>query len=474
MTRALLLTLVAAMPAAAAAVRGTVVENYTGKLLSRALVVLEAMPGTPGGVRTVRTNRFGAFGFSELAAGVYVLKASRRGFMPIEHGQKRWNSAGVPMVLEETAAPYVTLRLPRYSAVSGTVVDENEIGLPGHDVAVFRATQPPEHVRDAVADDRGVYRVGGLEPGKYFVRTVGKQYEDGGYLPTYSRETVRADQAQVVEVLPEAQADRVDVRPLPGKVFSVFVRIFPDDDPDIVLTVASANGRKSVKAAAATFSGLSPGDFEIYAESPTVNSYQRLSLREDMKVDLIPLPFWRVTVSGGPAAAAKLRVRRKDLAAVGPEFVVPLPDGAIPPGRWELLLEPPDGYYVSSTTPYGVRGRVDGWIEVTSRPNLNFGYRLTTGAGSIRGVVKEGGYAPVYVEGYDSRLRQRAGDLKAVRADARGNYSFSNLAPGVYRVVSTYEYLMPSTELIDSMSPVTVTLGPASDATKELDLWVIR
>src|SRR5262245_16653856 len=154
MTRAVLLSLMAVLPGAAAVVRGTVVENFTGRLLSRAVVVLEAMPGTPGGVRTMRTTRLGAFEFEKLAAGAYVLKASRRGFMPIEHGQKRWNSVGRPLVVEEEAAAYITLRLPRFSAVTGTVVDENEIGLPGQEVSVYRATQPPEYIRDAAANDR--------------------------------------------------------------------------------------------------------------------------------------------------------------------------------------------------------------------------------------------------------------------------------------------------------------------------------
>ena len=154
MTRALLLILIAAAASHAAVVRGTVVENFTGKLLSGAVVVLEALPGTPGGVRTFRTSRLGAFEFDRLDAGAYMLKASRRGFLPIEHGQKRWNSAGRPLVIEEATTSYITLRLPRFSAVTGTVVDENEIGLPGQEVAVYKATQPPEYIREAAADDR--------------------------------------------------------------------------------------------------------------------------------------------------------------------------------------------------------------------------------------------------------------------------------------------------------------------------------
>jgi Carboxypeptidase regulatory-like domain len=474
MIRALAFALVAAMPAAAAVIRGSVVENFTGKLLARAVVVLEPMPGTPAVTLTVRTTRLGAFEFDNLPAGVYVLKASRRGFIPIQHGQKRWNSAGQPLAIEDAATAYITLRLPRLSAISGTIVDENEIGLPGHEVAVYRAKDPPEHIRDATADDRGVYRIGGLEPGKYLVRTVARQYEEGGYLPTFSRETIRPDQAQTVEVLVENQVDNVDVRPLPGKLFSLTVEV-DVPNPDTVLTLASGIWRKTIKSPGSTFPGLPQGEYEVYAESSEGGgAYQRLILSEDRKVALLWGPPVGVSVTGGPSRdAGFLRMRRKDLAGVGQEVRVPVREALLPAGRWELLLEPPEGYYVSSTMPYG-RRRPEGWVEVESRPRFSFGYRLSGGAAAIRGVVKDAPYAPVFLEGYDRFQKQRVGDLKVVHADAWGRFRFGSLAPGTYRLLSTFEYLNPDTETIDAAGPATVMIEESREATKEIELWVIR
>ena len=51
-----------------------------------------------------------------------------------------------------------------------------------------------------------------------------------------------------------------------------------------------------------------------------------------------------VTVAAGPRDGGKLRLRRKDLAGVGPEVAVSASGASIPAGRWELLLETPDGY----------------------------------------------------------------------------------------------------------------------------------
>jgi hypothetical protein len=462
MIRALALMLLAALPAASAVIRGNVVENMSGKLLARALVVLEPMPGTPGEVRTIRTSRLGGFEFEYLAAGVYVLTASRRGFLPGEYGQKRWNSAGQPIVLEAAATAFLTIRLLRGSAVAGTIVDENDIGLPGHQVAVYRASQPPEYVRSATADDRGMYRIGGLDPGKYFVRTAGGQYEDGAYLPTYSRETVRAEQAQMIEASPEQQTERIDIRPFPGKLFTLTVGMEPPEEA--TFTLASAIGRTTVKATGHRFTALAPGDYELYAEAPGKYAYQRLSLTRDSAATLMWSPPARLIVTGGPTESAAIRIRRRDLAGSGPESVVPVEQATVPAGRWELMLVPPDGYYASG----------GGWIEVVGRQYGSYRFQMSSGAGSIRGTVKDAPYAPVFLEGYDPALLKQVGDLRAARADARGQFRFTSLAPGTYRLLSTFEYRAPDTEAIDSATPLTVVLERNSDLTKDIDLWVIR
>jgi hypothetical protein len=96
-----LLTLVSAGFLHAAVIRGVVVENLTGKPLARAAVRLDPIGGTPGSGKTVRANSLGVFEFNALPAGAYIVKASREGFLPLEYGQKRWNSAGVPTVIEQ-------------------------------------------------------------------------------------------------------------------------------------------------------------------------------------------------------------------------------------------------------------------------------------------------------------------------------------------------------------------------------------
>jgi len=379
----------------AAVIRGVVVENFTSKPLARAAVVLEPVAGTPGAIKSIRANSLGVFEFDSLAAGAYVIKASRKGFMPLEYGQKRWNSAGRPLTIEEGASAFLTLRLIRYSAITGVIVDENDVGLPGFEIAAYRKTEPPEWIAQAVTDDRGVYRIHGLEPGSYVVRTAGTQYEDGMHQPTFSKETVNVLEARTIELLPEQDADKVDVRPLPGRLFRIAVGVDAPPTEPVTITLASAMGRKTVKAFAFEFADLPPGDYEGYAQQgESQGAMQRVALARDTQILLtLPQSPIQVVVSGAPAAdPGELRVRRKDLAGVGAVRSMPLVDGraALPRGRWEVMLIPPAGFYVSSASASGPRtlNRTDGWNEINPGGSAFARFSVSGGASSVHGTVK--------------------------------------------------------------------------------------
>src|ERR1035441_6807224 len=113
----------------AAVIRGVVLDRSTGRPLARSLVPLRPVEGVGGKPQSVRADRTGQFAFS-VSAGMYLLRASRDGFAPFQYGQKEWKSAGKPMSVEQDGSLYLDIRLRRYAAISGTVLDENEIGIP--------------------------------------------------------------------------------------------------------------------------------------------------------------------------------------------------------------------------------------------------------------------------------------------------------------------------------------------------------
>ena len=131
------------------------------------------MPGSAGPSGSVRTNTYGMFEFLDLPAGAYLITAARRGFMPAQYGQKNWRAAGQPVVLDKDQSTFLSIRLPRFSSISGVIVDENDVGLPEHEVVAMSNTRPPRMMAKAQADDRGMYRISGLDPGSYLVRTLG-------------------------------------------------------------------------------------------------------------------------------------------------------------------------------------------------------------------------------------------------------------------------------------------------------------
>src|SRR5690242_861346 len=120
----LVLLLLIALPLPGAILRGYAVEHTTGKVLARTLVAMQPLPGTSGATLSVRTNSYGVFEFLNVPAGAYLVNASRRGFAPVHYGQKRWNAPGTPVVLNQDETVTISVRLPRYGAITGYVVDE--------------------------------------------------------------------------------------------------------------------------------------------------------------------------------------------------------------------------------------------------------------------------------------------------------------------------------------------------------------
>jgi hypothetical protein len=485
----------------AAVIRGNVVEHQTGKSLSRALVVVQPIAGTPGASRRALTNRFGMFEFDSLPGGVYVVKISKPYFLPVEYGQKRWNSAGTPVVLDEAASTFLNIRLSRYGAIAGTVLDDNDVGLPDHDVVAYRNTRPPEVTGRARTDERGMYRIYGLEPGAYVVRTVAQLYEEGGYLPTYSPAVPAVEDARILNVDLDGQVANADVRPLPGTLLTLSGGFTSDLDPDIRVTVTliSEMGRATTQGGGFQFNSLPPGAYELFAQGfdPASGAllqaaYVPVQMVRDQKL-AAPLQNLRDTqfdFQGAPpqsisSGSLQVMARRKDLAGDGPAASLKLVNNRtlLAPGRWEFLLVPPPGYYAAGFfgTFYVRRPdlRADGWNEATIRGGFDrVRFVLSSGPAAVHVTVKDSAEpvvgAPVYLEGYDPEGRKRIADLRIARTDTHGLYRFEGLAPGTYRILATFEYLMPDAAAMEAAAAKTVRVEEHGDLSHDLDLYAIR
>ena len=156
-------------------IMGRVSAADTGRPLRNARVMLT---GAQSGGRTAVTDDSGQFDFQQLPEGRYTLNASKAGFVGLSYGQRRPMQPGTPLQLSNNQTLRdLELRLPRGSAIGGRITDETGEPMPNVMVRVMRQQMIQGQRQLAPAgtgqtDDRGQYRVWGLNPGEYYVSAV--------------------------------------------------------------------------------------------------------------------------------------------------------------------------------------------------------------------------------------------------------------------------------------------------------------
>jgi hypothetical protein len=163
---------IAPLATGTAAISGTVIVAGAGQPARRARVTLNATEG--GGSRTAMTDEEGRYAFSDLAAGRYSLSVSKTGHVGVTYGQTRPGRPGTPIQLTDGQKFAANLQLPRGSVITGTVIDEYGEPTPGTQVRVMRYVMQAgrrtlQQSGAGATDDRGIYRVYGLQPGEYIV-----------------------------------------------------------------------------------------------------------------------------------------------------------------------------------------------------------------------------------------------------------------------------------------------------------------
>ncbi|MCS6953167.1 MAG: carboxypeptidase-like regulatory domain-containing protein [Bryobacterales bacterium] len=472
-------------PVAAAVIEGVVAEGATGRPLARARVVLEAAAGGP---HRAYSDAQGRFLFTDLPAGVYFLTASKPGFAATRFGQRRWKGPGTPIVLEEGSRFVAELRLPRLAVISGQVTDENGVGLPDQQVLVYRRGPPLELVAHGRTDDRGVYRIAGLEPGLYCVRTAPIQLEDGTeLLPTFFPNTLSLEESAVVEARLDAETTSVNITPLPGKLFRVTGTSWPGVRSvalysDLGRRDASVNGDGSF-----LFDQLPPGSYELLAESSEggrhLVSYRSFWLSGDLEgLHLEPNPAPTVSVRcedlGGrrsEAAQVMVFVRRQRPPEASAARRV-LCDGreTLTPGLWEIAVVTPPEVFVASIS--GESGKLEG-SRFSLAPAQPFLLRilLSNAPAALRGRVTTADGRPVagatvLLRPMDPSVAYRAAGKDAARTDADGNYLLAGLPPGTYRVFASLEARGPEEVNWETASAQTIELHESDNVILDLKL----
>jgi hypothetical protein len=493
-----------AVPLAAGVVKGVALEWATGRPLSRTIVNLVPVPGS-GGVQAqtlqTRTGRSGQFQFSAVPDGLYLLETQREGFLPAGHGQRRPTGYGTPIVVSSDSSLFSELRLHRMGAISGTVMDENGVGIPRVNVIAYLAQLPLRVAGRAVADDRGVYRIGGLGLGKYWVRTGSHVLDDGaGLLPYFGPESDEPRDAQIHEVRLDNESIEANIRPRPGSLSALSGRIVCDHaaGSPVTVTLSSEFSRQTFAGNCGggySFLNLAPAHYEIsatYADGSGSSFMERqISGNAVMPLQVVSTnPVLIETRNAASRVPQRIPIqlwgRRDDLSGPDNAREVPLPSAMLAGGYWQFTAAvAPSQYVVSLTSESGdIRrtrrgGRGAEWFPVYLVP-FRGGERIriviSDRAGQIGGTVRHEGKAapgvPVFLWPVKEETRRMLGGARQLLSDVDGRYRFPGLPPGEYRVVATMDAREASEELAGESKAAAVILSEGQAAGLDLTVWV--
>ena len=99
--------------------------------------------------------------------------------------------------------------------------------------------------------------------------------------------------------------------------------------------------------------------------------------------------------------------------------------------------------------------------------------------GTLHGVVRDTGGAPVvgipvFLEAYDLERRKRVKDFQILRTDINGQYHFTGLAPGAYRLLATFDYRTPDTQVMELPIIKTARVDEGRDVIQDLEQYVVH
>ena len=525
-----LLVAVALAAAPAQSRSGSISGRVDGGAARRgAVALLDAARGGQPVART-RVDAEGRYRFDGLGAGRYVVAPIAPGYVMAgldeDHGVD-----GRPIVLSDgEQLGGVDVALVRGGVITGRVTDPDGRAVVGERIELMRvgadgseqfAYETPQHMQMQQTDDRGVYRIYGLTPGRYLVaageETLGdsSMYRPGEpvrYRRAFHPKAESAEAAVPVEVTSGGEASGVDV------VVARAARPY------------SASGRVVEAATGKPVAGIRVG-YQVSIEDEDGSGYSRTSMAErtnergEFSLDNLPagtygaiaggsddgwisdpLPF---TIGDGPVSGLQIRVRRG--ARIAGHVVV---EGTADPtvlrqlvgltilthtsgpgvdGSSSAQVQSDGGFLVVGIRPGAVQFNLGGFhesptpftlvrveregapltgpLEVEPGEELD-GIRVVVGygTGKIRGRVEVvGGELPKGASLHASVRRASPDRRVGTSVDVRGQFLVENLLPGEYEVEA--RVVVPGKRPLRSTPvAVTVTNDAETPVTVRLDL----
>ena len=287
--------------AGSAVIRGTVTRT-DGLPLVHATVTTTVPQGfllgqnrVPG-PKSVQTDENGNYELGDLPAGTYRVVAGKLGYTGAAYGNRADDpQTGTPIqIAEGQIKTKIDITLPRYSAMTGHVLDE--YGDPVENVMVTASQIRFSAGRRRLSnvglnrptDDLGRYRLYGFQPGQYIVTATPGQVlpnqpmsDLSGYAPTYFPGTPTAAEAQFVPVPRSQDVTGLDFVLVPTPTATISGRKLGSDGQPMggSLTLMQSNrsgaivtpgtGARIEDDGRFEFPNVAPGDYVIQADRGT-------------------------------------------------------------------------------------------------------------------------------------------------------------------------------------------------------------
>lgn len=188
-------------------ITGRVVADDGKPLADAVIFIYKVYARVPATQQSAQTDAEGKFQSAALSPGLYSVSANLPGFTLSqpdlnENGEQRFYRPGDSVSLTLVKGGVITgvVRDNAGEVVVGVFVRATRV----RDASEKRPLRPGGFGRDRMTDDRGIYRIYGLEPGTYIVsagggsRVFGVSYAYSGDVATYFPSSTRDTAAEVV------------------------------------------------------------------------------------------------------------------------------------------------------------------------------------------------------------------------------------------------------------------------------------
>lgn len=271
----------------AASIAGRV-TSASGEPLACASVLIVA-PDVA--IPQVYTDRQGRYLIDGVPAGSVIVEARKSGYIPVQYGQSHPTDTEVPVAVRgKQRRTGVDIALPRQSIVTGTVVDEYGEPVEGIGVWAFQLRRSDGGLFVSATtlpvstDDRGQYRLTGVEPATYLVAAVARDMvaspgagSPRGYAPIFYPGTSDAVMAQRLVVDAGRDASGIDFAIAPTRTATVSGSVLDADGRpftgSVLLVVSARSGGIPIDSRMAStdanggfvIRNVPPGDYVVKA-----------------------------------------------------------------------------------------------------------------------------------------------------------------------------------------------------------------